>query len=55
MVLRLPIGDRTLEDEMQLKFAATAAALALTCAVAVAQDAKPNDAQIAHIAYTAGD
>jgi putative membrane protein len=39
---------------MQLKFAATAAALALTCAVAVAQDAKPNDAQIAHIAYTAG-
>ena len=39
---------------MQLKFAATAAALALSCAVAAAQDAKPNDAQIAHIAYTAG-
>ena len=36
------------------KFAATAGALALTCALASAEDAKPNDAQIAHIAYTAG-
>jgi predicted outer membrane protein len=25
----------------------------LTCALATAEDAKPNDAQIAHIAYTA--
>ena len=39
---------------MLLKFAAVAAALALSCAVATAEDAKPNDAQIAHIAYTAG-
>jgi len=39
---------------MLLKFAAAAAALALSCAVATAEDAKPNDAQIAHIAYTAG-
>jgi putative membrane protein len=31
-----------------------AAALALSYAAAMAQDAKPNDAQIAHIAYTAG-
>jgi putative membrane protein len=38
---------------MLLKFAAAAAALALSCAVATAEDAKPNDAQIAHIAYTA--
>jgi putative membrane protein len=29
-------------------------ALALTSVAAVADDAKPNDAQIAHIAYTAG-
>jgi predicted outer membrane protein len=39
---------------MLLKFTAAAAALALSCAVATAEDAKPNDAQIAHIAYTAG-
>jgi putative membrane protein len=41
---------------MPLKFAAAAAvaALTLSCAVATAEDAKPNDAQIAHIAYTAG-
>ena len=39
---------------MLLKFAAAAAALALSCAVATADDAKPNDAKIAHIAYTAG-
>jgi putative membrane protein len=35
-------------------FAASAAALALSYAVATAEDVKPNDAQIAHIAYTAG-
>ena len=39
---------------MRLRFASAAAALALSCAVATAEDAKPNDAQIAHIAYTAG-
>ena len=39
---------------MLSKLAATAAVLALSCASATAEDAKPNDAQIAHIAYTAG-
>ena len=34
--------------------AAAAAVLTLSFATAMAQDAKPNDAQIAHIAYTAG-
>jgi len=39
-----------------MRFIATAAgfALALTAYPAIAEDAKPNDAQIAHIAYTAG-
>jgi putative membrane protein len=37
------------------KLSAAAAALALTAGVALAQGAKPNDAQIAHIAYTAGN
>ena len=35
---------------MLSKFVAAAGALALTCAYATAEDAKPNDAQIAHIA-----
>ena len=39
---------------MLTKFVAPAAALLLLCAAAYAQSAKPNDAQIAHIAYTAG-
>jgi putative membrane protein len=39
---------------MLSKFVAAAGALPLTCAFATAEDAKPNDAQIAHIAYTAG-
>jgi putative membrane protein len=39
---------------MYLKFTAIAAALAFGCGVAMAEDAKPSDAQIAHIAYTAG-
>lgn len=39
---------------MLLKFAPVAAVLVFTCAFAAAEDAKPNDAQIAHIAYTAG-
>lgn len=39
---------------MLSKLVAAAGALALTCASATAEDAKPNDAQIAHIAYTAG-
>ena len=38
---------------MLSKLAAAAAVFALTCASATAEDAKPNDAQIAHIAYTA--
>lgn len=37
------------------KLSAAAAALVLTAGVALAQGAKPNDAQIAHIAYTAGN
>jgi putative membrane protein len=39
---------------MPLKLAAALAALALSCTIAAAQGAKPNDAEIAHIAYTAG-
>ena len=39
---------------MQWKLAAALAALTLNAAVATAQNAKPNDAEIAHIAYTAG-
>jgi len=39
---------------MLMKFAAPAAALLLIGGSAFAQSAKPNDAQIAHIAYTAG-
>lgn len=39
---------------MLLRLAAAVAALAVSCSIAAAQDAKPNDAQIAHIAYTAG-
>jgi putative membrane protein len=39
---------------MRLMLTAAGAALALTVAGAIAGDAKPNDAQIAHIAYTAG-
>jgi putative membrane protein len=43
-----------MEDPMLSKFVAIGAALALSTAVAAAQGAKPNDAEIAHIAYTAG-
>jgi len=39
---------------MFMKFAAPVAALLLIGGTAYAQSAKPNDAQIAHIAYTAG-
>ena len=39
---------------MQWKLAAAIAALTLSAAGATAQNAKPNDAEIAHIAYTAG-
>src|SRR5262245_27708649 len=44
----------TMEEKM--RFVATAAGFALVLASvpALADDAKPNDAQIAHIAYTAG-
>ena len=37
-----------------VKFAGACAALLLASGIAAAQGAKPNDAQIAHIAYTAG-
>jgi putative membrane protein len=37
------------------KLSAALATLVLTAGVALAQGAKPNDAQIAHIAYTAGN
>lgn len=40
---------------MLTRVTAFLAALAISCPVAMAQGAKPNDAQIAHIAYTAGD
>jgi putative membrane protein len=43
-----------MEEFMLLRMTAAAAVLALSGAVALAQSAKPNDAQIAHIAYTAG-
>jgi putative membrane protein len=43
-----------MEDDMITKLAASAAALLLLGAAVQAQSAKPNDAQIAHIAYTAG-
>ncbi|GAC1329030.1 MAG: DUF4142 domain-containing protein [Beijerinckiaceae bacterium] len=39
---------------MLMKTTAALAALLLGCAVSAAQGTKPNDAQIAHIAYTAG-
>jgi putative membrane protein len=39
---------------MLFRIIAATTALALSCVVALADDAKPNDAQIAHIAYTAG-
>jgi putative membrane protein len=42
------------EDGMFAKILAASAALMLGSAAALAQGAKPNDAQIAHIAYTAG-
>src|SRR5664280_780665 len=54
MVSRSVCVGQALENEMQLKLAVAIAALALSCTMATAQDAKPNDAEIAHIAYTAG-
>ena len=39
---------------MRLVVTAAGFALALTSIPALAEDAKPNDAEIAHIAYTAG-
>jgi putative membrane protein len=41
--------------EMFLKTTIAIVALVLSGAAVLAQNAKPNDAQIAHIAYTAGD
>jgi putative membrane protein len=43
-----------MEEEMRFIAIAAGFALALTAYPALAEDAKPNDAQIAHIAYTAG-
>ena len=40
---------------MLLRVTTFLAAMAMSCTVAMAQGTKPNDAQIAHIAYTAGD
>jgi putative membrane protein len=42
-----------MEEEMRLVLTAAGFALALASVSASAEDAKPNDAQIAHIAYTA--
>jgi putative membrane protein len=39
---------------MQARMMAVVTAMALSCTAANAQNAKPNDAQIAHVAYTAG-
>jgi putative membrane protein len=43
-----------MEDAMFVKVITALGALVIGCSVANAQGAKPNDAQIAHIAYTAG-
>jgi putative membrane protein len=43
-----------MEDRMITRIVAASAALVLSSAVAMAQGAKPSDAEIAHIAYTAG-
>jgi putative membrane protein len=48
-------AGKTMEEEMRLLGATAAFALALTAFPALAEDAKPNDAQIAHIAYTADE
>jgi putative membrane protein len=40
---------------MLLRVMAFLVAALMSCTLAMAQGAKPNDAQIAHIAYTAGD
>ena len=40
---------------MPLRLTTVLGVLAISCASANAQSAKPNDAQIAHIAYTAGN
>jgi putative membrane protein len=46
--------EKQMEEEMRLSLMAAGFALAFTSLGAMAGDAKPNDAQIAHIAYTAG-
>jgi putative membrane protein len=43
-----------MEEEMRLILIAAGFAWALASTATMAEDAKPNDAQIAHIAYTAG-
>ena len=44
----------TMEEKMRFVATAAGLALALASVPAPAQNAKPNDAEIAHIAYTAG-
>jgi putative membrane protein len=49
-------GDDKREETMVLvRLSGVLVALALGCGGAVAQNAKPSDPQIAHIAYTAGE
>jgi putative membrane protein len=43
-----------MEEQMRLTLIAAGFAWALASTATMAEDAKPNDAQIAHIAYTAG-
>ena len=50
MTCRSIQADKTMEGEMRYVATAAGFALALTAFPALAEDAKPNDAQIAHIA-----
>jgi putative membrane protein len=52
--MRVAAKGTAKEDGMFLKMIAASAALLFGSGVAIAQAAKPNDAEIAHIAYTAG-
>src|SRR6516165_2461091 len=54
MACRRMCAGKRLEEQMRLLATMAGIALAFTSVAAAAEDAKPNDAQIAHIAYTAG-
>jgi predicted outer membrane protein len=54
MVANTAIAVHRRVPMVSLRFAAALAAGLLASGVVFAQGAKPNDAQIAHIAYTAG-